>query len=513
MAQRCHTMGSVKVWADVAHAFPDVGAGDRTRIAAPGMSTGKANGTRNNRKTGARLEVSALVLLFVLAMMGCEALSGSTKVDNPVFGPPPPRSNHIESATDAKITDAKADEPKPADPKAGDAQPNDTKTNAAKTADAQSVEAKDADPKALDDLKTAEKTAKTKSDSEPSAVKPTSFVERDASKKMLTGYEVIATVNDHPIFASEIFDRAATDRLGPDGIPYLIARKSVEAKLMSEEEFRQLQEIAIRRYLKEYIKTRLLSQTLMATVDADQNKKIEAAMKTMYEEHIERLKKQMNVNTQTEVDANLATQGTSLDSLFYEFKTQILAMEYLRTKSKKPRVVGRLEILAYYNEHSKEFTTPEQVRWQLLQVSFAKHGGRKKALKTLQKAILELGKGKSFDAVVRKYSDGPRADKGGRHPWTNPHSMVDEKTAKTLCELRKGDVSPVLETEETFRLVRLLDHRPAGRKPLAEVQESIKETIDDKFQKEATKKVLDDLYRQATIESPYLPPEKDRART
>jgi peptidyl-prolyl cis-trans isomerase C/foldase protein PrsA len=242
-------------------------------------------------------------------------------------------------------------------------------------------------------------------------------------------------------------------------------------------------------------------------MEKEQTKKLDEALNKMYDEHIERLKKEFKVDTRTEVDATLRKQGTSLAALYDEFKNQVLASEYLRSKSVRPHVVGRQEMLAYYKEHSKEYNVPEQVRWQLLQITFEKHGGKAKAFNVLQKAVAELKNGDDFGKVARKYSDGPKADKGGNQPWTNPESLADQKTASVLSELEPGTVSPLIETHESFRLLRLIDRKKASRKPFGSVQDAIKQAIEEKMQRDATKKLLEDLYRQAIIESPYIDPE------
>ena len=56
-------------------------------------------------------------------------------------------------------------------------------------------------------------------------------------------------------------------------------------------------------------------------------------------------------------------------------------------------MVGREEIVAYYEAHMRDYSFPEKVRWQLLEVNFDKHGGRKQALEVLRKAGAELEHG------------------------------------------------------------------------------------------------------------------------
>jgi len=52
-----------------------------------------------------------------------------------------------------------------------------------------------------------------------------------------------------------------------------------------------------------------------------------------------------------------------------------------------------------------------------------------------------------------------------------------------------------------------MERKPAGKKPIAEVQEVIKQILEDKFQKEQMRRVMVEAYQKASIESTYLPPE------
>jgi parvulin-like peptidyl-prolyl isomerase len=252
----------------------------------------------------------------------------------------------------------------------------------------------------------------------------------------------------------------------------------------------------------------VLAQCLEAKLEKEQKDKIEEAIGKMFDEYVEKLKKDLKVGARAEVEQKLRTQGTSLVSLKVEFRYRLLADEYLRQKSKKPHVVGRQEVLAYYESHLADYSYPERVHWQLLEINFAKHGGQAKSLAALEQAIDALRRGENFAKVAKKYSDGPHAENGGQQSWTKPDSVADTKTAAVLHKLAPGEVSSVVHTADSYRLIRLNARKPAGRHALAEVQETIKRKIEERLQKEATKEVLIEVYQQASIESSFLPPEE-----
>jgi hypothetical protein len=97
---------------------------------------------------------------------------------------------------------------------------------------------------------------------------------------------------------------------------------------------------------------------------------------------------------------------------------------------------------------------------------------------------------------LRKYFDN-----GGKQPWTNPASLTDPTISAALRQLAPGEISRVLPGSDSFRIVRLIERRPAGRKPFDEVEPSIRQKIADQMQG----RMLNDLFERATIESPYYP--------
>jgi parvulin-like peptidyl-prolyl isomerase len=423
-----------------------------------------------------------LLAIALFALTGCD-LFDPAKTNDPVFGPPPPRKLATSKSTATPPASQTAE-----NASGSGATPSNT-TNS-------------------DGTQAASATTRGSAPAEE-LIKRTSFTANvSPPSKRLPDTTVVAMVNGQPIFASEIFERAYPEPLPPEGLSLLIAVKNIANKKVSEQDLRALQETAIKKYLKEYIRTRVVAQALESKLEKEQKDKIEEAIGKMFDEYVEKLKKDLKVSAKTEVEQRLRTQGTSLASLKVEFRYRLLADEYLRQKSKKPHVVGRQEVLAYYESHLADYSYPEKVNWQLLEISFAKHGGRAKSLAVLEKAVDALRRGENFAKVAKKYSDGPHAETGGQQSWTKPDSVADVKTAEMLHKLAPGEVSPVIHTTDSYRLIRLSARKPAGRHSLAEMQDSIRRKIEDQLQKQATQEVLVEVYQHASIESSFLPPEE-----
>jgi hypothetical protein len=410
----------------------------------------------------------------------------------------------------------------------------------------------------------------------------------------LAGDEIVALVNGRPIEASVALERAFCDRLRPDGATLWSASKKLADSRLSEREYRELQDLAIRAHLKELIQHRVHGQALLSTLNPSQLEYTEKSVRERWRAYVETMKTSMQAATGQELEQRLQAGGTSLSSVFREFRYQQLAVTYEYRAGLPTSDISWQRALAYYEAHRDLYAEREKVSWQLLEVEFdhpsiqqADHreksatdgpdpwgraakseearnvssvddglrinlGGfdpnsdqrhtpqsekdsslgttecdktgtdsnkdgaeidvvkyadqlpvrldPRKARGMIDQALAQLRKGEPFDAVVKKFSNGPHADQGGWQARISVNSVADEKTAAALHQLPEGETSGVIETDHSFRIVRVACRTPACSQPFEEVEESIRQAI----QRDSQKQALEELYSQTSIESPYL---------
>jgi thiol-disulfide isomerase/thioredoxin len=155
----------------------------------------------------------------------------------------------------------------------------------------------------------------------------------DSGKKM-TGNEMIASVDGQPVLASEIFQRAWTEPLTPDGTSLATATKALAAGQIEESSFRQLQLLALRKFSQNYLNTRGWAQAMIASLGKAERERAENAITDEFNTYVERLKKEFKVATAFDVNKKLREQGTSLLSLKAEFRDHLLADEFVRGAAK-----------------------------------------------------------------------------------------------------------------------------------------------------------------------------------
>ena len=101
--------------------------------------------------------------------------------------------------------------------------------------------------------------------------------------------------------------------------------------------------------------------------------------------------------------------------------------------------------------------------------------------------------------VARAQSDGSTALSGGFRDWISKGSFAAEKVDQALFGLPIGQLSPILESETGFYIVRVLDRQEITRKPFADVQDEIKKKIREEKVSAKYKEYLAKLRRQTPI--------------
>lgn len=312
----------------------------------------------------------------------------------------------------------------------------------------------------------------------------------ESKSKDIEGTDVIATVNGAPIFASDVL------------APY-------EAKLEQfrdqapPAEYRKLVASLIRRDLNQQVERQLLVEAMRATLDKEQMEGLDEQLERLFADETKRLQRQYGVHTKIELEQKLQELGTSLDKHNDNMAKQAMAMQYLQTKARASTHISRQEMLDYYREHQDAFRKTGRVKWQQIQVSHSKHGGKTESLETLDKAVEQLRQGKSFEEVARQYSDGPTATDGGTWEWTDVGSFADGRIERALFELPVGTISQVLADDNTFQIVRAAEREDGGPTPFEDVQEAIKRALRKKADAEATQRVLAELRKTAIIETVF----------
>ncbi len=185
--------------------------------------------------------------------------------------------------------------------------------------------------------------------------------------------------------------------------------------------------------------------------------------------------------TRRELEAKWESFGTSVEREKRAFVEKVLAQQWLRQQGKlEDDLVYDVEpeqMLAYYREHAAEFEQPARARWEQLTVKKSPGRSREEAYATLAAMGNQVLDGQPFAEVARRHSEGPTAARGGLRDWTTPHSLVSSVLDQALFTLPVGVLSPILEDEQGFHIIRVLERQEASRMPFEEAQVQIREKL------------------------------------
>jgi len=177
----------------------------------------------------------------------------------------------------------------------------------------------------------------------------------------------------------------------------------------------------------------------------------------------------------------LEREGNSLASAKNEIKGQLMRMKLMRWEIKSKIMISEQEIGEYYNQHRDEYEGKEAVRIKQIMLTVPPGAGKaakvkiKEAAAQIQKSALS---GESFEQLAAKYSQGPAASQGGDVGFVEKGGIIPEIEAVAFS-LPLDQVSSVIESSLGFHIIKVIDKRGAGLKPIDAVREEIKAKLED----------------------------------
>jgi peptidyl-prolyl cis-trans isomerase C len=144
-----------------------------------------------------------------------------------------------------------------------------------------------------------------------------------------------------------------------------------------------------------------------------------------------------------------------------------------------------------YRAGPQKFRAPAQTRARHILISRSADGkGREEA----EALLSQLKGGASFEALASQHSaDTGSAKNGGDLGWFGEGRMVKEFDDALAALKTPGELSPVVETQFGFHVIRLEARRAAGVRPFDEVRTDIENEIRTKARIEARRAKLREL--------------------
>lgn len=180
-----------------------------------------------------------------------------------------------------------------------------------------------------------------------------------------------------------------------------------------------------------------------------------------------------------------------------DLKAQIrreLSVQKLRNKEIGSHIsISDTDVAAFYNANKASYNLPE-TRVHLSQILVTsspdpnisnlkndKAQNDQQARNKIQMIDLRVRQGEDFAMLAQNYSEDASAANGGDYGFV-PESALDKanpELRKMILAMTPGQVSPVIHTQEGYRIIKLISKEPAGQRELSDprVQEEIRQGL------------------------------------
>jgi len=194
--------------------------------------------------------------------------------------------------------------------------------------------------------------------------------------------------------------------------------------------------------------------------------------------------------------------GETMSEIRERLQTQMVAMGFAAFKRRefaKEAVISEGMAEEFYQNAQGEFAQPERVQARRIFLSAGKNAEERAAVRARIEALrAELVAGGDFAEAAKAQSEGPDAEAGGLVGWVSRGDLVAELDAAVFA-LAPGEISPVIETDFGFQILKAEAREEAGKASLDEARKDIEPMLRDKYAAERYEKWIGELRKRSRV--------------
>ncbi len=289
--------------------------------------------------------------------------------------------------------------------------------------------------------------------------------------------EVAIQVNDHVVTYGE-FERELGEQI-----------ERLEQQLGDIEHSPEIQQrLAL---IREQMKGQLVEQMVTRALLDDFLEKSDVEVS---EEEIDREWEQIVAQfpDQQALEAALQQEGVTVAEIREQVERQVKFDKALAREIGEVEVTGA-EVEAFYDMRSEDFAQPAQVRARHILISDAEDA--EAAAHAIHKRIEE---GEDFAALAAEHSACPSGQQGGDLGFFGAGQMV-EPFSRQAFAMEAGEVSAPVKTEFGYHIIKVEERREAKQAEFAEVEDAIKEHLEQQQGRAKQEEFFDQLRQTAQI--------------
>jgi hypothetical protein len=188
-----------------------------------------------------------------------------------------------------------------------------------------------------------------------------------------------------------------------------------------------------------------------------------------------------------------------------KIRRSLLIDELLKIEVEEKCAVTAAEVKAYYDQNPARFMRPETYTFQSISILPPQNGtaaqmkeGRSKAENALRQARATKS-AEQFGLLAEKISDDDYRVVMGQHKPVAADQLPPE-VVKTLSAMKAGEVSDLVQVEQAYTIVRLQEHKPAGKEKFEEAKAQLEKEMQQKKRNQLRAALDEKLRSNAKIE-------------
>ncbi len=263
---------------------------------------------------------------------------------------------------------------------------------------------------------------------------------------------------------------------------------------LSPQQFAQRKTLLFNHGLKRCIDNTLLDQ-------AAKQAGIEVSEEEL-KEKVQDIREANGIDTDEKFQQFLQAQELTEPEFVEIVREQMLRAQILESKTPETKEPTEQQIATFYEENPKFFMEDEQVRAShiLLQVKpDASEEAKSEAKEQLQDIKSNIVEGETtFAEAAKEHSDCPSKSRGGDLGYFRKGQMVPE-FEQVAFAMEPGSLSDVVETKFGYHLIKVVDHKDQQKIALDQVDDKIKDYLEQKARQDKVVAYLESLREDAEI--------------
>jgi len=210
--------------------------------------------------------------------------------------------------------------------------------------------------------------------------------------------------------------------------------------------------------------------------------------------------------TPDEFNAFLQTEFHGSQQLLKEkIRRSLLIDAFLQTEVESKSSVSAAEVRAYYDQNPDHFARPEMFTFQSISVlpppnaTAAQLNDRRAHAEEALRQAKATKSTEDFGLLAEKISDDDYRVMMGQHKPV-PAEELPPPVVKTLAAMQPGQVSELVQVEQAFTILRLQEHKPAGKAKFEEVKAQLEKDMHERKQNQLRSSLDKKLRANARIE-------------